>query len=113
MTETETETKNLLYTTDVDLISLYNNSEKGLRKSRFKDMLARFQHENMLNEGELFLKTRNKRLVRLRWEFFYQMKNELGYSFSDIGRIFNLDHTTVMHGYKSYEAENGLGRQDT
>lgn len=102
-----------VYSTDVNLLDKYLNSPKGQRRLRYKEMLAKFQRDHHLSDGELFSRTREQRLVQLRWEFFYLVRNELGYSFSEMGRMFNMDHTTVLHGYKSYEALHGLGRQDS
>ncbi len=105
--------KSPLYSTDVDLIDKYLKSSKGERRLRYKELLAKFHRDNLLNDGELFLRSRKRRLVLLRGEFFYMLKNQLGYSFSEIGRMFSIDHTTVRHGYKLYEVTNGLGRKDT
>lgn len=107
------EKENPLYSTDTSLLDKYFKSPKGERRLRYNEMLARFQKENMLSDGELFLRSRERRIVKLRQEFFYKVINELGYSFSELGRMFKMDHTTIQHGYKAYEASHGLGRQDS
>lgn len=107
------ESESPLYSTDVDLLDKYLKSPKGERRLRYKEMLAKFQNDNDLSEGELFSRSRKRRLVKLRREFFYMVRNELGYSFSEMGRMFKMDHTTVLKGYREHEAAHGLGRQDS
>lgn len=91
----------------------YYKSPMGQRKLKLKQMIDAFNKEHGLGEYELFMRNRKKRFVRLRAELYYKIRNELGYSFSAIARIFNVDHTTVMHGYKIYEESNGTWRQDS
>lgn len=105
----QTMTESLIHSTDKDLMEQYYQSPRGQRKARLMEALSRFQKEHMLNEGELFSRSRHRRLVRLRWEFFVVMK-KMGYNNSAIGRFFNMDHTTVLHGCRAYEEENGTGR---
>lgn len=105
--------ENPIYSTKDNLLDKHYQSPIGQRKLKLKQMLEAFQREHHLLEGELFMRSRKPRLVRLRAELYYKIKNELGYSYSAIARVFNVDHTTVMHGYKLYEASNGTGRQDS
>lgn len=97
--------------TKENLLNKYYQSPLGQRKAKYLQLLKKFQNENGLLEGELFSRSRKDKLVRLRREFFFIMKNECGYSFSEIARIFKMDHTTVLHNYRAYEEENGIERQ--
>lgn len=100
------------HTTDVDLLGLYYKSDLGLRKKTLKQTLIKFQEDNDLGEGELFKRTKTRRIVKLRWKFFHLMRNDLGYSLCAIGRMFKMHHTAVLRGCRKYEVSNGFGRQN-
>lgn len=44
---------------------------------------------------------RSPSIVKVRWEC-YAKAYSLGYSLPEIGRFFNRDHTTVLHGIRRY-----------
>lgn len=46
---------------------------------------------------------RHQRQAHPRQEAMFKMKRA-GYSYSEIGRFFGRDHTTVMHGVRAHEA---------
>lgn len=41
-------------------------------------------------------------LVLIRQEIFYRIRVELGMSYPEIGKRFNRDHTTIMHGVRRH-----------
>lgn len=51
---------------------------------------------------------RTRPFVRARQEAFYRLRAELRLSFPQIGAIFDRDHTTVLHGVRSFAERNGL-----
>jgi len=46
---------------------------------------------------------RQPRQIHPRHEAMFKMR-KVGYSYSEIGRFFGRDHTTVMHGVRAHEA---------
>jgi hypothetical protein len=53
--------------------------------------------------------TRTAKVCRVRHRLFYEFNSE-GMSLPEIGRFFNRDHTTVLHGVNAEkERRNGLG----
>lgn len=52
---------------------------------------------------ELKVDKREKPYVRARWEIYWMLLNEFGWSRARIGKYFNKDHTTVLHGIKQWE----------
>lgn len=56
----------------------------------------------------LLSKSRDRGLVRVRNICFYVIKNKLNLSLKEIGKIFNRDHTTVIHGIKYVNDELSL-----
>lgn len=53
--------------------------------------------------AELCGMQRHKELVEARYAAMYRMSHETTMSLAAIGRRFNRDHTTVMHGIKRHE----------
>ena len=47
-------------------------------------------------------KSRKNVIARARHEIFYRLRTELGWSYPRIGRVFGLDHTTVLWGASSH-----------
>jgi chromosomal replication initiator protein len=39
-----------------------------------------------------------------RFEAMHRMREELGFSYPHIGRVFNRDHTSVLHGIRRWKA---------
>ncbi len=46
---------------------------------------------------------RKNRFVKARYTAFWLCRNVLGMGVVDIGRKFDRDHATIMHGIKRYE----------
>jgi hypothetical protein len=45
---------------------------------------------------------RYQRLVLIRQEIFYRIRVDLGMSYPEIGKRFNRDHTTILHGVRRH-----------
>lgn len=45
---------------------------------------------------------RFQHLVLIRQEIFYRIRVELGMSYPEIGKRFNRDHTTILHGVRRH-----------
>ena len=53
-----------------------------------------------VSPGELMGHSRRQPTARLRQVCMYILRRDMDLSYTQIGRIFNRDHTTVMHGVK-------------
>lgn len=47
---------------------------------------------------------RHKHLVLIRQEIFYRIRTDLGMSYPEIGKRFNKDHSTIIHGVRKHAA---------
>ncbi len=54
--------------------------------------------------AEIMGEGRYKAMNAIRMECYWIFREQLGLSFSRIGRFFNRDHTTVLHGYHKHKA---------
>ena len=72
-------------------------------RSRFVKMLKEVAAMHGIDPAEVMEKNRKYSVVRVRQEVFAKAHDDLNLSFSHIGRIMDLDHTTVMHGYRKYK----------
>ncbi len=52
--------------------------------------------------------SRTRPLVFARQELFYRCVMEKGWSYARIGRYFDRDHTTVLHGVRAHAKKYGL-----
>ena len=48
-------------------------------------------------------------VVKVRREVFYRAKNELNLAYSEIGRLMDVRHSTVIYGIKKYEDDIASG----
>lgn len=49
-------------------------------------------------------------ICRVRYEFAWLLKFNMGLSLTRIGQILNRDHTTILHGLRQHAKRNGLPR---
>ena len=61
--------------------------------------------KSIIKKDGLAKKCRTVDVVNKRIYLFNFLRNN-GYTFNVIGNLFNLDHTTVMHGIKRYKELN-------
>lgn len=57
-----------------------------------------------IGKEELVGKKKNHEIVVARWAAFWIFKKYAKLSYSKIGKIFNRDHTSVIHGVNSFNA---------
>ena len=72
-------------------------------RSKFVKMLKEVAEMHGIDPAEVMERNRKYPVVKVRQEVFAKAHDDLNLSFSAIGRIFNMDHTTVMHGYRKYK----------
>ena len=82
-------------------------------RSKFVKMLKEVAEMHGIDPSEVMEKNRKYPVVRVRQEVFVKAHDDLNLSFSAIGRIMNLDHTTVMHGYYKMKKEHALQIQQS
>lgn len=82
-------------------------------RSRFVHMLKEVAAMHGIDPAEVMEKTRKYNVVRVRQEVFVKAHDDLNLSFSAIGRIMDLDHSTVMHGYYKIKKEQTLQKQQS
>lgn len=52
----------------------------------------------------LFSSSRRRTIVPFRQEMFYDLRENFGMTFPEIGKMFDKDHTTIIHGYYRHKA---------
>lgn len=50
-------------------------------------------------------KRRQRHIVQARWEFWYLLRTELGWSYPRIAEFTGHDHSSVLYGVKGHEAK--------
>jgi len=76
---------------------------KAPREKRMA-IIARVATAHSVTVAELLGPSHVRKLAYARWEAMAEIKAELGDSLSAIGRLFNRDHTSVMHGLRKVAA---------
>lgn len=62
-----------------------------------------------IGRNDLLSKSRRPAIVHIRWEFMWRARHETCASYPAIGAFLGgMDHTSVLHGVKRYEAIVGL-----
>lgn len=72
----------------------------GFIATPFMRIVNEVSKESGIPRDVIFSKTRKKPVVMARYIIFDRVRRELGWSFPKIGKLFKMDHTTVMHGIK-------------
>jgi chromosomal replication initiator protein len=58
-----------------------------------------------LNEGSIKSRSRTRTVAYARAKAMYWVRKELGFSYTEVGEIFNRDHSTVVHACKKIQEE--------
>ena len=76
-----------------------------------KEEIARFEQACGLDRGQIYLRTKSKRISHPRQDCFVHLQAAFpDLSLPDIGRLFGLDHTTVLHGIRASKARAATAR---
>jgi chromosomal replication initiation ATPase DnaA len=97
-----------VYSIDADLMSGLKKLPRVARMAKYREMVSDFHKENKLGEGRLLLPDRRRHIVVLRWELIYRLKEQLGFTNKELSRLFKMDHTTILHGYRRHKELNGI-----
>ena len=66
-----------------------------------KQILVEVAEQRRISVAELISEKAYKYLVDARWEAIRRMRDELGYSFPQIGRLLRRDHSTIIYAYSA------------
>ena len=68
-----------------------------------RDIIDQVAAAHRLTRADLIGSSKKARLVAARWEAIRRIRSELGYSLPKIGRLFGMDHTSVLYatGHRS------------
>ena len=72
-----------------------------------KGIIEQVSNETMIPVRDLLGKKRDHPTAHARQLCFYRIRHECNYSLPAIGRLFDRDHTTVMHGICQEEKRQG------
>ncbi len=76
-------------------------SDKSMTMRAIADEVCREHGVTLL---DLRSSRRRPQYVLARREAYWRCREETTCSFTQIGRFFNKDHTTVLHGWRKYQA---------
>lgn len=69
-----------------------------IRSLSDQDVIDRCCEHFSITKREIIHKKRSQRIALIRQAVYYVMRHRLGMSWSEIGRVLDRDHTSVMHG---------------
>jgi hypothetical protein len=72
-------------------------------KMRFTAMLRELARMHNLDPNMVKSSCLNRDIVKVRQELFYRAVNELGLGYSQIGRMMQTTHSTVIYGVKAHK----------
>jgi len=84
------------------LLDQYHNPFVNSSKSRITAILRDTAEKHGLTEMELMTKNRKSKFVVARQEAIYRIRHEVKKSMTEIARIFDKDHTTILHALEKH-----------
>jgi len=70
------------------------------RNERIIFQISKLTHVSM---DKIMGKSREQNIISARFAAFYALKMILHLTYSDIGRLFNRNHATIIHGIRTFE----------
>ena len=93
----------------ISMISKHDNARHSMvvitRRPAVKTIIEEVCDRNVLTKELLFKKSKNRRLVRARYEAWTALRAYALMTTQEIADLFGVHHTTVMHGMKKYEED--------
>ena len=80
--------------------------ERSRERGSMLEIAASVAGKHRLGVKDLKGQNKYRRVAQPRQEAMWEM-HQAGYSYPQIGRFLNRDHTTVMHGVRAHEARMG------
>lgn len=87
-----------------ELSELLPSVAVNFKKNNVEEILNEVAEEYLLKVSDLKSENRKVVIVSARRKAMFRLRSELNYSFSEIGRIFGKDHSTVMSAINKYQA---------
>jgi len=72
----------------------------GVIATPYMDIVNAVSKESGIPRDVIFSKTRKQPVVMARCIIFDRIRSELGWSLVKIAKLFQMDHTTVLHGIR-------------
>lgn len=88
--------------TDFDAFMAKSKTAKGI--------IEEVSNQTMIPVRDILSKKRDRPTAHARQLCFYRIRHECNYSLPAIGRLFDRDHTTVLHGIRQ-ETKRREGKQ--
>lgn len=88
-----------------EMIRQYQSIPSSPKKILIKRIIAETEDKHGVERGILRRKCRRKPIVKARHEAMFRLKKEANCGYAEIGRIFSMDHTTIIHGVKKHETK--------
>ena len=81
---------------------VFNDAKEkyGVIQTPFMNIVREVCETHDVTRDEIFEKNRSKKLVMARGVIYDRIRNELGWSYPKIGKLFGRDHTTILHGVR-------------
>lgn len=92
-------------------VVVIGKAESSLLEDRARAIAAKFAAERLCTVEALFGPGRNKRTSHARQDLWRELRDH-GWSYEEIGRVFDRDHTTIIMGVRasfSRATEQGKG----
>lgn len=80
-----------------------------MTKPLVRDIIKEEADQNRITVDYLLSDTKTNKLVKIRHYTIWRARKETGMSFSQLGKIFNRDHSSVIHAYYKLEREYAEG----
>ena len=80
-----------------------SGNRRPVSSVRVREIIAEVAEVYGLKPNQLTGKNRTKLIVHARQAAQWTIRDELGISLPAIGRFFDQDHTTVLHGIRAHE----------
>jgi chromosomal replication initiation ATPase DnaA len=87
---------------------LMNMPEWVFDRPKWKLLAKEICKKHNLPIDEVLSDRQHRHLVKARQEIWYRIRIDLGMSYPEIGKRFNRDHSTIMHGVKAHIERLGL-----
>ncbi|MFO0739154.1 MAG: helix-turn-helix domain-containing protein [Labilithrix sp.] len=76
-------------------------------------LLDRVCREHHVTRAEVCSRNRSRSVANARHDLWWRLRHlhSLAFSYVEIGRLFERNHTTVLHGVRAWEAQMLAGRR--
>ena len=87
-------------------LAMYRAVPVSPHKKLIRQIIAETEDKYKMTRGTLRIRSRKKIIVKARHEAMFRLNKEASCGASEISRIFEMDHTTIIHGIESHREKN-------